>query len=111
MAKNLVEKGSLTNPLILQNRTQKRADDLSTKLGSDKTKVVASIEEAVESSDLIFTCVGDDAAIKDTISAALKAGDVKGKIFVDCSTVHPDTTAELAEMITAKGAQFVACPV
>lgn len=109
MCKNLVEKGDLTKPLVIFNRTKKRADDLSSSLGSDKSKVAASIEDAVAESDIIFTCVGDDQAIKDTIETALK-GDVKGKLFVDCSTVHPDTTDALAESCQGKGAEFVACP-
>jgi len=54
--------------------------------------------------------VGDDAAINETIDSALK-GETKGKLFVDCSTVHPDTTEGLAKKITAAGAEFVACPV
>jgi 3-hydroxyisobutyrate dehydrogenase-like beta-hydroxyacid dehydrogenase len=72
--------------------------------------VASSIDEAVSKADIIFTCVGDDAAIKDTIDAALKSS-TKGKLFVDCSTVHPDTTEELAKKITGAEAEFVACPV
>ncbi|KAI9704762.1 MAG: hypothetical protein M1836_006542 [Candelina mexicana] len=110
MVTNLVRKGNLSSPLIIYNRTQKRADDLSAKLPSGKSKVVTIIEEAVSSSDIIFTCVGDDKAISETIETALKS-DVEGKLFVDCSTVHPDTATALAKNINAKGAEFVACPV
>jgi len=110
MCKNLVEKGNLSQPLIIFNRTQKRADDLSTKLGDGKCKVASTILEAVKTSDIIFACVGDDKAINETIDSALE-GDVKGKLFVDCSTVHPDTTNALSKKITGKGAHFVACPV
>jgi len=110
MCKNLVEKGDLHKPLIIYNRTKKRADDLSQKLTSAKSTVASTIEEAVSKSDIIFTCVGDDAAVNETIDSALK-GNVKGKLFVDCSTVHPDTTNALAKKITSTGAEFVACPV
>lgn len=110
MCANLVEKGNLSSPLIIYNRTQKRADDLSGKLPSGKSKVATTIKDAVSSSDIIFTCVGDDKAIKETIETAMQT-DVKGKLFVDCSTVHPDTTNALAETINSKGAEFVACPV
>jgi 3-hydroxyisobutyrate dehydrogenase-like beta-hydroxyacid dehydrogenase len=110
MCKNLVEKGSLDKPLIIFNRTQKRATDLSKALPSGKSTVAFSIDEVVSKADIIFTCVGDDAAINDTIDAALK-GSMKGKLFVDCSTVHPDTTEGLAKKITVAGAEFVACPV
>jgi len=110
MCKNLVEKGDLGAPLIIFNRTLKRAEDLQAKLPNGKSTVAASIEDAVNKSDMIFTCLGDDAAITETISTALKA-DVKGKLFVDCSTVHPDTTNKLAKMLAEQGADFVACPV
>ena len=109
MCKNLVAKGDLSEPLILYNRTTQKAADLQAKLPKGKSKVVESIEDAVSKSDIIFTCVGDDMAMKDTMESALK-GDVKGKLFVDCSTVHPDTTEELAKSVTGKGAHFVACP-
>ena len=109
MCKNLVEKGDLDKPLIIFNRTTKRAKDLQEKLPSGRSTVVTSIEEAVSNSDIIFTCLGDDPAVKDTVATAVK-GNVKGKLFVDCSTIHPDTTSELAKSIEAQGAHFVACP-
>jgi 3-hydroxyisobutyrate dehydrogenase-like beta-hydroxyacid dehydrogenase len=110
MCKNLVEKGNLDSPLLVFNRTEKRSTDLVASLASGKSKVASTIEEAVKDADIIFTCVGDDRAINDTINTAL-LGDVNGKLFVDCSTVHPDTTNRLAKTINAKGAEFVACPV
>ena len=54
--------------------------------------------------------MGDDAAVQSNIEEALK-GDVKGKVLVDCSTIHPDTTAAIAKSIEGRGASFVACPV
>jgi 3-hydroxyisobutyrate dehydrogenase-like beta-hydroxyacid dehydrogenase len=111
MTKNIVEKGTYTSPLLLYNRTTARAEKLASSLPSDKVKVASSIEECVNDADIIFTCVGDDKAIKDTIDTALKTEGAKGKLFVDCSTVHPDTTNGLAEQIKAAGAYFVACPV
>lgn len=110
MCANLVSKGNLDKPLILYNRTQKRADDLSAKLGLSKTKVASTIPEAVKDSDLILICVGDDAAVNSTVDTILKQ-NVEGKTIVDCSTVHPDTTNALEKRITAAGAQFVGMPV
>jgi 3-hydroxyisobutyrate dehydrogenase-like beta-hydroxyacid dehydrogenase len=111
MVKNIVEKGSFTSPLAIYNRTTARSEKLASTLPSDRTKVVTSIEEAVADADIIFTCVGDDTAITDTIDTALKTPNVKGKLFVDCSTIHPDTTDKLAKTINDAGAEFVACPV
>ena len=107
MCKNLVEKGDLDKALIIFNRTPKRATDLHENLPSGKSTIASSLEEAVSNADIIFTCLGDDAAIKDTIATAVE-GNVKGKLFVDCSTVHPDTTDTLAKSIQAQGAEFVA---
>jgi len=111
MVKNLAEKGNLSQPLIIYNRTQKRADDLCISLDSKVKVVVSTIAEAVKPSDIIFTCVGDDAAMTDTINAALAAGVAKGKLFVDCSTIHPDTTNAISKQITTAGGHFVAMPV
>ena len=109
MVKNLVEKGQLDKPLIIYNRTTARSEKLASTLPSGKIKVAHTIDEAVGPADIVFTCVGDDAAIEDTIKTALKS-DTKGKLFVDCSTVHPDTTDKLAKTINGAGAEFVACP-
>ena len=108
MCKNLVEKGALEKPLILYNRTIQRAEDLSHKIG--RSTVARSIEDAVTKSDIIFICLGDDGAIKHTTDAIL-TNDVKGKLFVDCSTVHPETTVAEAKAYKEVGAHFVACPV
>jgi 3-hydroxyisobutyrate dehydrogenase-like beta-hydroxyacid dehydrogenase len=109
MAKNLVEKGNLSSPLILYNRTTKKAEELSKGLGTDKTKVASTIEDAVRDADIIYTCLGSDRAVSDTIASALNV-DVAGKIFVECSTVSPDTTNAAAKNVEAKGASFVASP-
>ncbi|KAB8349863.1 hypothetical protein FH972_023876 [Carpinus fangiana] len=111
MCKNLVEKGNLSQPLLIYNRTTKRAEDLSAKLLEGKSKVANTIAEAVKPSDIIFSCVGRDADITETLDACLAAGDVTGKLFVDCSTIHPDTSNELSKKMIAAGAYFVASPV
>lgn len=108
MCKNLVEKGNLTNPLIIYNRTTKRAEDLSAKIGN--STVASSIQDAASKADIIFYCLGDDAAVLSTLEEILKT-DITGKVLVDCSTVHPETTAQEEKRVEAKGGSFVACPV
>jgi len=110
MCKNLVEKGNLDKPLILFNRTKARSEDLASKLGSSKTKVVDTINDAVKPSDIVFMCLGDDAAVNAAVDKMLEE-DVKGKLIVDCSTVHPETTNALEKKITEKGGEFVGMPV
>ncbi|EXJ80827.1 hypothetical protein A1O3_07111 [Capronia epimyces CBS 606.96] len=108
MCKNLVEKGNLSEPLIIYNRTAQRAQDLSAQIGH--STVASSPVEAASKADIIFYCLGDDAAVLSTLGEILKT-DVKGKVLVDCSTVHPDTTTQESKMIEEKGGSFVACPV
>lgn len=110
MCKNLVEKGNLDKPLILYNRTKKRSVELAATLPAGKTEVVDSIEEGVKKADIVFTIISNDAAVKQTIGDILQS-DVKGKLIVECSTIHPDTTKQVAQEVLAKGAEFVASPV
>ena len=108
MSKNIVEKGNLDKPLILYNRTIQKAHDFSAKIGN--STVASSIQEATSKADIIFYCLGEDPSVLETLEEIFKV-DIKGKIIVDCSTVHPDTTTKEAKMVEEKGADFVACPV
>lgn len=110
MCKNLIEKGNLDPPLMLYNRTKQRAIDLSQKLPEGKSEVVDSVEDAVSRADVIFTTLGDDNAVESTIAQALKT-NVKGKLFIDSSTIHPETTERVAKAVVEAGAEFVAAPV
>lgn len=108
MCKNLVEKGSLDKPLLLFNRTTSKAEDLSKKLGN--SAVESTVNDLVDKSDIIFYCLGNDQSVLDQIDTILQT-DVKNKIFVDCSTISPDSTKIENERITKAGGIFVAMPV
>ena len=107
MAKNLVRKGKLEKPLILWNRTTSRATSLCSEVGN--SVVVNTPEDAVISSDIVFSCLADETAVFDTFNAILKQ-DVKGKLFVECSTISPENTDKLSQKIEESGATFVAMP-
>ncbi|OGM48256.1 oxidoreductase [Aspergillus bombycis] len=109
MAKNLAAKAPISAPVLIYNRTTSRAEAFASQ--HPNTAVASSILEAVTKSDIIFTCVGDDAAITETIDTAVSAGDLKNKLFVDLSTVHPDTTTSISDKIQKHGGRFVASPV
>jgi 3-hydroxyisobutyrate dehydrogenase len=76
-------------------------------------KAAASQTALVSASEAIITILTDAAAIDATYGgpAGLLAGDVKGKLFVEMSTVRPETGQALAEKVRAKGASMVECPV
>lgn len=110
MCKNIVEKGQLSSPLLVYNRSVTRAVELVAKLPAGKAEVVESLEPAVPRADIIFTCVANDDAVKELFTVMLQT-NVKGKLFIDCSTIHPDTTESIAKNVAGAGAEFVAAPV
>lgn len=107
MATNLVKKGNLEKPIILWNRSYNRAADLSAEIGH--SEAVHSIEEAVAPSNIIWSCLSDQEAVLETFDLILK-GDVRGKLFLECSTITPPVTNTLAKRVIDAGAEFVAMP-
>ena len=75
--------------------------------------VAATPAELAQASDAIISMLTDAAAIDAVYNGAsgLLAGDVRGKLFIEMSTVLPQTEVALAEKVRAKGAIFVECPV
>lgn len=63
----------------------------------------------MKSADIIFMCLGDDAAVNGAVNVILEQ-DAHGKLIVDASTVHPETTNALEKRLTARGAEFVGMP-
>ena len=112
MAGNIAAKAKLSSPLIIHNRTAKRAHDFATALESPSSVQVAdTVEDAVSPADIVFTSLGDDASVRQMYETILKTpGGVDGKLFVETSTIHPETTNEINELVKAAGAKFVACP-
>ena len=109
ISRNLVLKAPLTAPLLVYNRTQARATDFAATLPAGKATVAASLADAVEPADIIFMCLGDDAAVQSTINA-FKPLHLAGKLVVDCSTVAPETTDMVDGVLRARGGEFVAMP-
>jgi 3-hydroxyisobutyrate dehydrogenase len=64
----------------------------------------------LEASDIIISILTDASAIE-AVYAKLLAGDATRKLFIEMSTVRPETEKKLAEKVKAKGAALVECPV
>ena len=64
-------------------------------------------------SEVVITILTDAAAIDATYGGAngLLAGEVRGKLFIEMSTVRPETEIALLAKVKAKGAAMVDCPV
>jgi 3-hydroxyisobutyrate dehydrogenase len=75
--------------------------------------VAATPAELAQASDAVISMLTDAAAIDAVYNggSGLLAGDVRGKLFIEMSTVLPQTEVALAEKVRAKGAIFVECPV
>jgi 3-hydroxyisobutyrate dehydrogenase-like beta-hydroxyacid dehydrogenase len=113
MVKNIVAKANLEASLIIFNRSVERSEVLQASLGGpDKLSIADSIEGAVSQSDIIFTSLAGDASVVEVIDKALGCPNgVKGKLFVETSTILPNTTNTLAEKVRCAGGEFVAAPV
>ncbi|RAL17663.1 NAD(P)-dependent oxidoreductase [Aspergillus homomorphus CBS 101889] len=114
MSRNIVHKGPQTSPVTLYNRTAARAQAFANTLPANKATATDSLASAVQSASIIFICIGDDPAIDAIISTLTSPEtnlDLTDKIFVDCSTVHPDTSRRTSTTLSARGASFIACPV
>src|SRR5438128_1935681 len=73
--------------------------------------VAATPAELAKNVEAIITILTDAAAIDAVYDGGLLSGDVRGKLFIEMSTVQPNTPVALAEKVRAKGAAFVECPV
>lgn len=69
-----------------------------------------TVNSVVQEADIIFMCLGDDASVISIVDVMLQE-DVKGKLIIDCSSLHPDTTNDLEKRITIQGAEFIGMPV
>ena len=106
IAERLLDTG---HSLVVWNRSAGKAKALL-----DRGAVwAATPQEAVSKVDLTLSMLTDAAAIENTYSGVNGAltGDVKGKLFVDMSTVRPETSIHLNSKVVAVGAALLECPV
>lgn len=106
IAAHLMEVG---HQVTVWNRTADKVKPVAA-AGAKVAKTPAELASAAE---VIITVVTDAGAIDGVYGGpqGLLAGNIKGKLFVEMSTVRPETQKALAEKVRAKGAAFVECPV
>jgi 3-hydroxyisobutyrate dehydrogenase len=106
IAQRLIEVG---HDMTVWNRSPGKLQPL-TKAGA---AVAATPAELADKSEAVITILTDVAAIDEVYRGAsgLLAGDVAGKLFIEMSTVAPETEVALAQNVRAKGATLVECPV
>jgi len=75
---------------------------------------LASCPRAVaEGSDLIITTITEDEGVRGlfTQSGGFAEADLGGKLFIEMSTLRPQTVRDLLGMLEARGASIMDCPV
>ena len=106
MAQRLLSVG---HEVTVWNRSQEKTKPLA----EAGAKVAATPRDLATRSELVISILTDAAAIAATYKgdAGLLAGDVRGRLFVEMSTVRPEVEEKLAQETSAKGAALVDCPV
>jgi 3-hydroxyisobutyrate dehydrogenase len=90
-----------------------RSADKTRPLMAAGASVAATPAELAARCETVITILTDAPAIDAVYAGAsgLLSGDVKGRLFIDMSTVQPATVVALAQKVRAGGAAFVECPV
>ena len=107
MTDNIARKANLSSPLLLWNRTNSVTEQHCSSLGG--LAVAAGLGEIARKSDIIWSCLKDDAAVLEVYDKLLES-DISGKLFVESSTTPPQVSNDLAKRVTSKGAEFVSMP-
>jgi len=99
----------LGHTLTVWNRTPEKTK-AAVAAGATAAATPAELASRV---DVIITILTNAAAIDAVYYGdhGLLAGEVKGKLFIEMSTVRPETERALAEWVAKKHAQLVECPV
>jgi 3-hydroxyisobutyrate dehydrogenase len=106
MAERLIEVG---HDVTVWNRSAAKVKPL-VDAGAKAAASPADLAGAVEA---VVTCLTDAEAIDRVYGGAsgLLAGDLKGKLVIEMSTVRPGVEVALAGKVRAEGGAFVECPV
>jgi len=100
---------SLGHEVTVWNRTA----DKTKPLAAAGAKVAATPAAVARDAELVISILTNSEAIAAAYEGpeGLLSGDVKGKLFVEMSTVRPDAQRALAAKVQARGAALVDCPV
>lgn len=103
MANNLLKTGY---HLFVYNRTEDKAKELINK----GAEFIHSPRELASKSDVVITMLSTPQVVHD-ISDEIIRGLPKGKTWIDCSTINPETSLDMAEKCKAKEIKFIDAPV
>ncbi len=104
IAARLIELG---HDVAVWNRTPEKAKAVA------GATAVSTPAELPRRCDAVITILTDTAALDAVYKgqSGLLTADISGKLFIEMSTVLPETEIALAEIVRANGGAFVECPV
>lgn len=90
-----------------------RTADKARALAAAGAHVAATPAELAARSEIVISILSNAEAIGRAYEGAdgLLSGDVSGKLFIEMSTVRPETERTLAAKVKGKGAALIDCPV
>ena len=106
MAGHLVRSG---HPLTVWNRTRGRAAELVAQ-GATEASTPAAV---AANSDAILVCVSDTPDVESILFGpnGVSDGVRAGSLVIDCSTIAPGATRDMATRLAARGVEFADAPV
>jgi len=106
MARHLIDAG---HQVTVHNRTREREEPLAA-IGAARA---ASPAEAAKGADAVLTCVSDTPDLEHVLlgPGGVAEGLASGGLVVDCSTVSPSATADIAARLGERGIGMVDAPV
>ncbi len=93
-------------PLTVWNRNADKCVPLHT----EGAAVAASPQALAASANVLIMCLADTAAVQ-TVVQQLLPGLCKGQVIIDCSSIDPQATRELAKQVAQQGAHWLDVPV
>lgn len=108
LCENLARYGPDLDGVTAWNRTQSKAAEVATLV--ENIAAVASLADAVNGSDIVCVCLSDDNAVHEVFASMIETSCVTDKLFVDLSTIHPDTAATLSKRLQEQGAEYLGSP-
>ena len=99
----------LDHEVTVWNRTAHKAQALA----AAGAKAASTPAELAGRAEFIISILSNAEAVEQAYHGAqgLLSGDVRGKLFIEMSTVRPQTERVLAETVRSKGAALIECPV
>jgi len=96
-------------PLTVWNRTKGKTDELVKK----GAKAAGSAKEVAAQSDVIVSMIADGPALEAITfgDSGVQAGIKSGSVFIDMSTVDPESSMRVVKAVEAKGAKMLRAPV